>query len=253
LKKNEIYSVFENLTFDGFRSLATNSELSLNEKVGFPDSYREGKNEFIFEDIKSKLNILNHKNKVVLDIGTGCGELATKLIEVCETNEHHLVLIDSKEMLDYLPEFDFIKKIPACYPGECRDFINEYKEKVDVILLYSVIQYIFAEGNFYDFLDNTMSLLKTGGQLLLGDIPNISMRKRFLSSQRGREFHKNFYGSDSEPEVNFHKIEYAQIDDSIVISIIMRARLAGYHAYLLPQASNLPMENRREDILIIKP
>ena len=34
---------------------------------------------------------------------------------------------------------------------------------------------------------------------------------------------------------------------------LQRARSAGFNSYVLPQADDLPMENRREDILIIRP
>jgi hypothetical protein len=38
-----------------------------------------------------------------------------------------------------------------------------------------------------------------------------------------------------------------------MMALIMRARSAGFDGYVVPQAPNLPMANRREDILILKP
>jgi hypothetical protein len=53
--------------------------------------------------------------------------------------------------------------------------------------------------------------------------------------------------------VQFNNIEHGRIDDAVVLSILSRARSEGYHAWILPQASLLPMANRREDIIIKKP
>ena len=48
-------------------------------------------------------------------------------------------------------------------------------------------------------------------------------------------------------------IEEEKMDDAVILSIIMRAQAAGFNAYLMPQAQELPMSNRRDDILIVKP
>ena len=53
---------FNGLTFDDFRRLAKDSELSRHEKVGFPISYREGKEKIIFSDTVEKLRGLGKKN-----------------------------------------------------------------------------------------------------------------------------------------------------------------------------------------------
>lgn len=42
------------------------------------------------------------------------------------------------------------------------------------------------------------------------------------------------------------------MDDSIVLAIVARLRRFGCEAYLVPQNDNLPMANRREDILVVK-
>jgi hypothetical protein len=130
--------------------------------------------------------------------------------------------------------------------------INRYLGKVDIILVYSVLQYVFLEGNVWDFFDKALTLLAPGGQLLIGDIPNISKRKRFFSSENGKAFHKKLIGFDESPIVEFNRIEEHQIDDSVLISLLLRARFQGFNSYLLPQNLNLPMANRREDLLIIR-
>lgn len=246
------YARFAKLTFDDFRKMARDESLSRYEKIGFPDSYREGKEGLILQSIVATLPLLNAKGKVVLDIGPGCSELPRMLISLCREHGHKLLLVDSEEMLSHLPNDGFIEKHPAYYP-RCESLFEEYRSKVDVILTYSVLHYVFAEGNLWDFLDRSLELLAQGAEMLIGDVPNISKRKRFFSSANGIRFHQQFTNSQTLPEVNFNRIERQQIDDSVVLAVITRARNQGFDAYVLPQSSDLPMANRREDVLIRRP
>jgi hypothetical protein len=247
------YRTFSNLTFEEYRNRATDGTLSRFEKIGFPDAYRDGKEEAIFRDIAQKLTNLNRERQVVMDIGPGCSDLPHMLIERCRRQHHSLILVDSQEMLDHLPNETFLTKAPAHFPDGCPWLFDEYAGKVDAILTYSVLQTAFAEGHLFDFLDSALTLLAEGGQMLIGDLPNISKRKRFFSSRAGIKFHQQFTGSDDVPHVAFNTLEVGQIDDSVFVAIILRCRLAGFDAYWLPQADDLPMANRREDILITRP
>lgn len=244
---------FQNLRFEDFRKMAQDEVLSCYEKIGFPNAYRQGKEEYIFADIVNKLNNLNLKDKVVIDIGPGCSELAFMLIELCRKQRHTLILIDSAEMLAHLPDEPFIRKVPHYYPQSCQPLIEEYARKVDVVLTYSVLHYVFVESNLYEFLDQSLGLLASNGEMLIGDIPNISKRKRFFSSPNGILYHQKFTGTKEIPVVNYNDIEYEKIDDAVILGLIQRCRNSGFDAYILPQAANLPMANRREDILIKKP
>lgn len=246
------YKRFEKLSFDDFRRMALDDSLSRYEKIGFPNSYREGKEAAIFEDLRAKLPKLEETGKTVLDVGPGCSELPSMLIELCRNRDHALILVDSKEMLSRLPDQPFMKKIAGYYP-QCETLFAAHRGKVDVILSYSVLHYIFAESNVWDFVDQSLSLLAPGGQMLIGDVPNASKRKRFFSSAAGIRFHQEFMHTQESPEVDFNKIERHQIDDSVIFSLLLRARQQGFDAYVLPQADSLPMANRREDILVRRP
>jgi hypothetical protein len=246
------YQRFSHLGYEDFRRMAKDASLSPHEKIGFPDHYREGKTGPIFADILQKLPLLNDTNKIVLDVGPGCGDLAHQLIAQCKDHGHQLLLVDSAEMLAHLPEENFIRKWAAYYP-DCPDLFGGYSGKVDVLLTYSVFHYIFTESNIWRFVDQSLLLLAPGGQLLIGDIPNISKRKRFFSSTAGVKYHKEFTGLDENPPVAFNVPEPDQIDDAVVLALLQRARAAGCDAYVLPQGKDLPMANRREDILITKP
>lgn len=246
------YQRFADLSYADFKELAKDPSLSKYEKIGFPNAYREGKEGVIFKDIKSKLSLLSERGKVILDIGPGCSDLPIMLIEQCKENSHQLLLVDSEEMLSLLPTVPFIKKYSGMYPSAIHDF-DQLKGKVDVILLYSVLHYIFVEGNIYSFLDKSLSLLSPGGQMLIGDIPNSSKRKRFFSSETGVRFHQEFTQTKELPKMEFLKIEDGQIDDAVIMGLVNRARSQGFDTYVLPQHPELPMANRREDILIARP
>jgi len=244
---------FNHLTFDSFKRFSKDDTLSCYEKIGFPDDYRRNKEQAIFQDYLLKLSNLNKRNQTIIEIGPGCSELPRMLIDLCEKNDNHLILIDSQEMLDLLPDKPFIKKIASFYPNECIGILSQYQTKIDVIVAYSVMQYIFVEANIFNFLDFSISLLADGGQMLIGDIPNASKRKRFLSSTNGIRHHQEHYEPQGIPTVKNFVIEHKNIDDAVIFSMLSRCRLAGFDAYIMPQAEELPMANRREDILIVKP
>ena len=244
---------FQNLDFDAFKKLAKDETLSPHEKIGFPDSYRAGREAAIFDDIRAKLTNLDKSGQTIVDIGAGCGALAFLLIEHCLKNRNKLVLIDSEEMLAHLPNDENLIKVAAYYPKDCRTFLEEYAGRADAVLTYSVLHYVFDAGDLFGFLDATLGLLAVGGECLIGDVPNVSKRKRFFSSPTGRAFHKDFMNTADEPTVEFNRIEANQIDDAVLTALMSRARLAGFDAYVLPQADNLPMANRREDVFIKRP
>ena len=246
------YKRFQTLSFADFKSMARNPELSKYEKIGFPDAYRQGKEELIWADILGKLPRLADGGKTVLDIGPGCSDLPLLLKAHCERHDHRLIWIDSAEMLTQLPDATGVRKIAAFYP-DCAELFTEFSGQVDVILAYSLLHYVFQEGNVWAFLDASLSLLKSGGQLLLGDIPNVSKRKRFFASDTGVQFHQEFMQTEQRPEVAFNTLEPEHIDDSVVFGLLQRARNQGFDAYVVPQADGLPMANRREDLLICRP
>jgi hypothetical protein len=165
--ESENYKRFASLTFNDFRRMAEDESLSIYEKIGFPNSYREGKEELIFNDIEAKLSSLSGSNKIVLDIGPGCSQLPLMLIERCRAQSHKLLLVDSAEMLARLPDDAFIEKFPAYYPA-AGELFDRYAGKVDVILSYSVLHYVFAESNVWEFLDRSLALLADGGEMLIG-------------------------------------------------------------------------------------
>ena len=246
-------SRFAKLRYDDFKSLATEEELSLHERIGVPDSYYEGRQDAILQDIRAKLSNLDTPGRRVVDIGCGCGALVFRLISLCKEMGHLHVLVDSDEVLARLPDESHVRKVCGRFPQESAASLVDLAGKADVIIAYSLLHSVVLDANPFDFLDKALSLLAPGGQLLVADIPNQSMRRRFFSSDAGRAFHKSFTGTDTEPEVVFNALEFDKIDDSVLIGLMMRARAAGFDAYIVPQRPDLPYANRREDLLCRRP
>lgn len=254
MENNEFKKMVERITFDQFRIMAKEKNLSAHEKIGFPDNYRdETHTDIIFEDIRHKiLAFPNCAERVIADIGCGCDLLASKMIHYCESNKHQLYLFDSKEMLEQLEGGAMVHKIAGRFPDDIEE-VKKNQVQFDSILVYSVMQHILLEANPFTFIDRATLLLKPGGKLLLGDIPNRSKRKRFFASPDGIKTHQAYTHSQEMPQVDFLSLDVEQFDDSLVFAILQRYRLAGMETYLLPQAEGCPMATRREDILIVKP
>jgi 2-polyprenyl-3-methyl-5-hydroxy-6-metoxy-1,4-benzoquinol methylase len=239
------------LSFEEFQKMAKNESLSLNEKIGVPNSYRDKTESFILEDITSKVKSLNSTNKSILDIGSGCSLLTQLLIEKIKQKNNELVLCDSEEMLALVPNDKSINKISGKFPYNLDKFSN-YKNKFDGIIVYSVLAHVILEDSIFNFIDSSLELLKSGGELLIGDLPNISKRERFFRSEKGIKCHQEYTQSNSMPELHTGTLQKNKIDDSIIFGILQRYRNFGYETYLLPQDSRLTMSSRSDDILIVK-
>ena len=235
-------------TFEDFKNRANSKNLSKNEKIGFPDSYRIEKDKHILEDISFKLNLF--KSKSFLDIGCGCSDLVVHIIKNCIKRKSKIHLIDSEEMLSQISTELLVNDLVNTFPGSFPKISKKLKIKYDSILVYSVIQYSFAHDNFYNFIHSCLDLLNPGGRLLIGDIPNFQSRERFLNSNSGNDFKKSFDNKNFDFKIVHNDRE--RIDDSVVMSVLSRFRTFGYETYLMPQNEILPFANRREDILIIK-
>lgn len=241
------------LNFEGFRALAQNPHINSHERIGFPSSYRAGFEVEIANDIELKFNHLNCPGRTLLDIGCGASPLTSILLERFYNKGLKIVLNDSKEMLAHIDKKYPFQSIEGKFPDCLDKLLKINPEGYDYILCYSVLHYIMVDTNLFNFIDAILQALKNGGIALIGDIPNISKRKRFFSSEAGINFHKQFMNTQENPRVDFLKIEKEQIDDAILNSLVDRARASGFDAYLIPQHASLPMSNRRDDLIIMRP
>jgi hypothetical protein len=102
-------------------------------------------------------------------------------------------------------------------------------------------------------LDAALELLRPGREMMIGDVPNASMRRRFLASAVGAAFHRAYTGNDVPPDPSFEQAAEGEMDDALLISLISRARAAGVDALNITQPSHLPTSNRREDLILRRP
>lgn len=247
------FSKFADISYQSFQRRAEDQALSVHEKVGFPDAYREGREALILDDIAAKLSNLARRDQVVVDIGPGCGPLATLMMQRCASQGHRLFQVDSAEMLRLLPDAPRTTRIAGRFPAECLDFAAELRGRADCVLAYGVLSSVFADANGIEFVDHATALLAEGGQLLIGDVPNVSKRRRFFASEAGVRFHQEFMGTDERPSVEFNVLDIGSIDDALLLSLVARCRAGGFDAYLLAQRDELPFANRREDLLVVRP
>ena len=235
--------------FDYYKEKAVDDNLSTTEKVGRYE--KQAQDELnIFDDVKAKLPALESKDALIIDIGCGCSDPVKKLIANSHEYQNNLILVDSEEMLQLLPEHDNITKVATQFPDPA--FVEQYENSADAVIVYSVFHCVYLESDFIMFVDSLVKLLKPGGTLLLADLPNASKKKRFLSSDEGKAFHKAWSGDSQDPVVNWNQFEAGTLDDSLIMMLMSRYRQMGYETFLLPQNKQLPFSNTREDLLVRK-
>jgi hypothetical protein len=244
---------FSGLTYEHFRSMAGDPTLSANEKIGMPDAARLGFDASILADILQKIPPLGRHRQTVVDIGSGCGTFAHHFIAYCRELEHSLVLVDSPEMLTQLPNSANTHKVGGRFPANERLIRDRISEGADVVLVYGVLSVVFADSNPFLFLDRAAALLRSGGHLLVGDVPNASKLRRFLASVAGARYHQEYMRTEEPPPVGAFDPPTDRIDDGVILGIVDRMRRRGFDAYIVPQSQSLPLANRREDILIVRP
>jgi hypothetical protein len=240
------YSRFAGLRFDDFQRMARDPSLTANERSGFPESYRAGTEEAIVDDIVAKLPALAGENATVVDIGCGATPLTLALIELCRERRHQLLLIDGGDVLAQLPEGSAATKLAGRFP-DLKEIEADWTGRCDAIIAYSVMQLVFVEASIFGFLDAALEMLRSGGRILLADLPNQSMRRRFLASAKGQAFHREYMQTHEPPDLPWPALPTPELDDASVLALL------GYHAWLMPQAPQLPMSNRREDLVIERP
>jgi hypothetical protein len=243
---------FAGLTYETFRQMANDPSLSSHERSGFPDAYRAGAEAAILADVEAKLPHLMQRGSTVVDIGCGAGPLAQELRERCAAREQELALVDSAEVLAHHPDGPGVWKVVGRFP-EVPDLLDRCAGRCHAVLAYSVLQYAFVDTSVFAFVDAALTLLAPGGRLLLGDLPNASMRRRFLASEAGRAHHRQYSGRDEDPPVRWPQLPLGELDDAATVALVARARDAGFHGWIVPQAAGLPMANRREDLLYERP
>jgi hypothetical protein len=128
-------------------------------------------------------------------------------------------------------------------------------------LIYSVLHCLSNPEKVREFVFAALDCLDDGGRMLLGDLPNSDLKKRFLNSQGGKKFDAEWRVSRkpmTETVSSFHNRMadsgmIGSFDDAFLLSLVSEIRKKGFHAYLSSQKPEMPFGNTREDIVIVKP
>jgi SAM-dependent methyltransferase len=233
-----------NLSFEQFRQLASRGGLRAHERIDDPHDTRAGKLDAIVADIRGKLPQLGERARLVVDVGCGCGAMPAALVAHCERQDHRLWLVDSPEMLAHIPDAPHVTKVAGKFPNVF-DRLRPVVGHVDAALAYSMLHYVFEHDNVWEFLDRALALLAPGGRLLIGDVPNWSKRQRL---------HAALHDQSTVPsDRRTGEVWPGGLTDSVLFGLMGRATESRFEAYLLPQPPQLPMAERRVDLLFERP
>lgn len=244
-----------------YSSLARNPRADAATGVGRASDTLH-KTRFIWADIARKLQL--RRGARMLDLGCGFGDLTRHCLEARRALAIELVLFDIPGVLRRLRrEFgpllrEGVRLHPGVFPATTTAQFRR-AAPFDLILAYSVLHYT---DNPLAFVNAATRLLAPGGRLLIGDLPNVNRKGRFLASDAGRAFEARYRGVpvDALPRYRSHRdfvrrgnIQNGKISDRLVVQILGKCRAAGLDAYVLPQDHRLPYCHTREDILICRP
>lgn len=244
---------FSAITFDDFRKRAQDASLSPNEKIGYPEAFREGFTDVILQDIAAKLPAFADRGRTILDIGMGCGELSREVVRHAAERGHRLVGVDSEEMLANVADAPSLTKVAGRFPDVAPRLREIAPRGFDAVLCYGVLQCIFEDASIFRFLDEALMLLAPGGRLLVGELANISKLRRFLASENGAAYHRAYMRTSDAPDLPPFVDPGERMDDGTIFGLVLRARTAGYDGWIVPQPDALPLSNRREDLLFARP
>lgn len=220
----------------------------------------QGKEKDIFTSISALLKLDNRVGLNFIDIGCGYGNLTDSFIELAKNNQFKTTLIDIAEIIErHKNECNLTNDFTLISGNFPSNLTAPITEMFDCILIYSVLHCVDEPETL---IDEAIKLLNPGGRLLIGDIPNVNKKGRFLATPIGRAFDADYKGIPVEKtpyyQDHFDFIEKNQqqlnvkLDDDFLIKIMSKYRKQGYNVYIYEQNEGLPFSKTREDLLIVK-
>ena len=216
-------------------------------------SFQKKEEKKIPSDVIKKLLI--KKEDICLDIGCNLG---LNLLPIAKLAKH-ITGIDQpnciKKLKEKIKDNKNVKLI-----GD--DFLSHQfqNKKYKKIIIYSVIHTLKNKKEAYKFIMKAINLLEPQGKILIGDIPNVSLKKRFINSQNGKKFLKKWNKINKMSEIDItaqrilekDKSSKLLINDEFILNLLRYLRKKHYNVFLIKQNSELPFGNTREDIIIEK-
>jgi len=208
----------------------------------------------IAPDVATKLAL--HGEVRLLDIGCGPGNLVIPLAPMVKS----VVALDHPDILkEYAGRLRLpnVTLLPGIFPQA------KPEGAYDRILCYSVLHCLPDMTAARAFLAAAAALLAPQGRLLMGDMPSLDKKARFLASDAGKAFDAAWRARSAAMPTLAQEAEAGALlrqaqmiggfDDAQFATLVSDMQKLGCHAYVLPQPPDLPFGNTRDDLLVIRP
>ena len=187
-----------------------------------------------------------------MDIGCGCSELPGMLARHALARGGDIVLIDSAEMLAALPADVPGRRAAGRFP-DLPELRAELAGRATAVVVYSVLQYVLAGGDLHGFVDAAVAPARAGRPPAARRHPERGEARRGSSRRRpAPPTTAHSWASTRTRRSSRSRFGPGAFDDGILLGLLLRYRQAGFESYLVPQGRSLPMQNRREDLLIVR-
>jgi cyclopropane fatty-acyl-phospholipid synthase-like methyltransferase len=235
------------VSFENYGQLAGRA-LSYTEIAG-RYAFQRRQESAIIRDVTTKLALGSTDS--LLEVGCGAGNLLIPL----SRRVRLAAGLDHSHLLARLRQRHGSEAI-RLFPGNFLDVT--VTKTFSKILVYSVIHYLSSRSEVLRFLDKAAALLKPGGMMLVGDIPNADKKRRFLATKQGgllqddwiRKVNQANAVPVSRPD---HKTVASALNDELLLSFVAHFRSRGYEGYLVRQPEGLCFAHTREDLLVTAP
>ena len=185
----------------------------------------------------------------LIDIGCGAGPVCDYMVKYAKKNKINLTLNDIPEVIRFLKKRYKKNKNIKYLSGEFQK--QKIKKRFNKVLCYSVIQ---CTNNPKVFFNEILNIVSDQSSILIGDIPNTSKKKRFLTSKFGKKFEEKRIKKKIN-NINKYLKENKQnnlINDELIKEFLIKSKKKGFNFFILRQDSKLPFSYTREDILVEK-
>lgn len=237
------------LEYFGNHALASKNFAEIAGRYGFQKQAEQ----YLLHYLLEKLSLSPSDD--LLEIGCGAGNLLIPLSFFVHSTtgiDHPNLLAQIKSRLPR--DTETMTLVPGEFPA------TEIPGTFSRMLIYSVIHYLHDEEEVLAFIRKAVGLLRPGGKMLIGDIPNSDIKARFLATERGKKFAAEWQekvaatsrDGHQENETPVTDASLVSINDVVVEKIVMMLEELHIHALRVRQPETLSFCFTREDLIAEK-
>jgi protein-L-isoaspartate O-methyltransferase len=213
-------------------------------------SFQREAERLVVGDVAAKLAL--QPRDTLLEIGFGAGALSVPLSYLVE----RVTAIDHPAVVKrFQSGFAGLKNV-SLLAGNFFELDNVPKHSK--VLAYGVLQCLADYDEVVAFIDKALHSLEPGGMMLVGDVPNVDRKQRFLSSPRGKAFSAH-WPKDASADNDRFKLgdmpednRLVDLGDESLLRLMQTFRAKGVEVFSLPEPAGLPFGHTREDLLFTK-